>query len=183
MRKNIAIIVVDMINDFVTGRLGSHRAMSIVRNIRRVLDFAKEKELKVIYVQDCHKRSDFELAIWGPHALCGNPASKTIKELAPQKGDILLRKNTYSSFFNTGLDNILKKLKIREIVIMGTSTDICVQHTAADAFFRGFKVVVPKDCVTSIDAKTHSSSLKYMQKMYGARILTSREFIRAYAQI
>lgn len=181
--KSTAIIIVDMINDFVTGKFGSHRAVTIVRNIRRVLDFAKKKELKVIYIQDCHKKGDFELAIWGPHALCGSAASKTVKELAPEKGDILLRKNTYSSFFNTDLERILKKLKIREVVIMGTSTDICVQHTAADAFFRGFKVIVLRDCVTSIDAKTHNSSLKYMQKMYGAKILTSREFIRAYAKI
>ncbi|MBM3253380.1 MAG: cysteine hydrolase [Candidatus Omnitrophica bacterium] len=182
--KNVAIIVVDMINDFVIGKFGSQRAVSIVKNIRKILDFAKDKKIPVIYVQDCHKKGDFELSIWGPHALCGSFGARTIKELVPKKGDILLKKNTLSGFFNTRLKDILKRSMSKDVVIMGISTDICVQHTAADAFFRGFKVIIPKDCVTSIDdAKAHNNSLRYMQRVYGARILSSGEFIKIYDKV
>ncbi|HLB71315.1 MAG TPA: isochorismatase family protein, partial [Candidatus Methanoperedens sp.] len=63
MRK--AIIVVDMINDFVTGKLGSPRAEKIVPGIAALLKEARKQGIPVIYLRDAHTESDKEMGIWG----------------------------------------------------------------------------------------------------------------------
>ncbi|MFN4133639.1 MAG: cysteine hydrolase family protein, partial [Candidatus Hadarchaeales archaeon] len=98
--------------------------------------------------------------------------------LAPAKGEVVLEKHTYSAFFSTGLEEVLRKKGVREVVIGGVVTNICIQHTAADAFFRGFNVTILKDCTAAVDGKTHRDSLEYMKKMYGAKIISAKEFIR-----
>ncbi len=63
--------------------------------------------------------------------------------------DIIVEKNKDSGFFETKLDERLKVLGVDTIVITGMQTQICVQTTAADAYFRGYHVIVPSDGVVS----------------------------------
>jgi nicotinamidase-related amidase len=63
------------------------------------------------------------------------------------------------------------------VVLTGLVTDICVQHTAADAFFRGYKILVPKDCVEAVSDEAQKGSLGYMERLYGAEITTSEELM------
>jgi len=75
------------------------------------------------------------------------------------------------------LDQMLRELKVDTIILTGIVTDICIQHTAADAFFRGYKIIVPKDCVEAVDAATQEAAVKYMKKAYGPEITSSKELI------
>lgn len=174
-----AILVIDMINDFVTGKLGFKRAREIVPNIGRLIDFARSKGLKVIYVCDAHEQGDHELKLWGPHALKGSEGAKVVQELKPTKLDEIVEKHTYSSFFGTRLNDVLQKLGVGELVLTGVVTEVCVQNTCADAFYLGYDLVVLKDCVASPDQKAHRASLDYMRRIFGAKVITSREFIRS----
>ena len=80
-----AILVVDMLNDFVTGAIGCDRARAIVPATARLLAAAREKGVPVIYCNDCHLPGiDRELQIWGDHAIKGTPGAEVIPELTPQ---------------------------------------------------------------------------------------------------
>jgi len=57
-------------------------------------------------------------------------------------------------------------------------TEICIQNSAAGAFFRGYEIAVPEDCVASPDDSVHRASLKYMQRVYGANVTNSNELIK-----
>ncbi len=166
-----AVIVVDMIDDFVYGKFGSERARSVVPCIKKLIESARKKGEPVIYLRDAHKRGDKELGVWGEHAMKGTKGSEIIPELAPQKGDHILEKQTYSSFFGTGLDDILKRHGVEEVVIVGVTTDICVRHTAADAFFKGFDVIIPTDCVQTISDDSQDRALEEMKKLYNAKVV------------
>ena len=100
-----AIIVVDMLNDFVYGALTCDRGKAIVPATARLLEAAREKGVPVIFSNDAHLRNiDRELAIWGDHAIAGTPGAEVIPELKLSEGDYVVPKRRYSGFFQTDLD-------------------------------------------------------------------------------
>jgi nicotinamidase-related amidase len=90
---------------------------------------------------------------------------------------LVIEKNVYSGFYRSGLENYLLENKIDTLIITGVSTDICVQHNVADAFYRGFKSLVVIDGTATIDENTQESALNYMKKIYGAELLDSESII------
>ena len=77
-----AILVVDMLNDFVYGALTCERGKAIVPATARLLDAAREAGVPVIFSNDAHlKGIDRELTIWGDHAIAGTPGAEVIPEL------------------------------------------------------------------------------------------------------
>ena len=172
-----ALIIVDMIHDFVDGKFGSPQARAIVDNIKTLINWAHDNKIPVIYLKDAHGPDDPEIKIWGEHALSETKGSEIIEELTPAKNDIVIPKQTYSGFFRTHLESILNELECKQLILTGVSTNICVQHTAADAFFRGFDIVVVSDATASINEKSHLSALEYMKNIYGAQIKTTKELV------
>lgn len=168
-----AIIVVDMINDFVAGKLGSARARSIVPNVAKLLEKAREQGIPIIYLRDAHTPSDREMDIWGEHAMKGTEASEIVPELKPEKNDIVIEKKWYSGFVGTELPSVLKNLGVDTLVILGVSTDICVQNNVGHAYFSGYRTIVPQDCTASIDERAQEQAIKYMKSIYGAEITSS----------
>ena len=168
-----AIIVVDMINAFVTGKLGGVRAQKIVPNVAALLKKARKQGIPVIYLRDSHTPADKEMGIWGQHAMKGTQGSEIIPELKPEKTDTVIEKRWYSGFVDTRLPEVLKKIGVDTLIFTGVSTDICVQNNVADAYFSGYRTVVPSDCTASIDEGSYEQSLKYMKNIYGTEIITS----------
>lgn len=175
-----AVVVVDMIKDFVTGKFGFQGAQQMVPRLQSVLQRARERGVPVIFTCDSHKGRDPELSLWGEHAMKGTEGARVVPELGPAEGDLVIEKRTYSSFFETKLEKILKKRRVTELILAGVVTNICIQHTAADAFFRGFKVSILSDCTSCPEPAQHSASLKYMREIYGATILTSKELLERW---
>lgn len=169
-----AILVIDMINDFVIGKYGSEQARKIVPVLRRFLNWARVKKIPIVYVQDTHNPKDPELKVWGKHALRNTGSCKTVEELSPGPKDVTVEKNTFSGFYKTKLDLVLKKIKPKELILMGITTDICIRHAAADAFFRGYGLTVVSDCCTALSDEAHRSALEYMKVVYGAKITDSK---------
>ena len=174
-----AVIVIDMLNDFVHGSLKCERAKMIIPNIKRLLDEARRRGIPVIYANDAHvPKVDLEFKLWGEHAVKGTWGARVIDELAPQPGDYVIEKRRYSSFYETSLDLLLRELGVDTVILTGLHTNICVKHTAADAFYRGYKIIVVKDCVQTFSDEDHEWGLRYMEKVYGARIVSLEELLK-----
>jgi len=164
-----AVVVVDMINDFVTGVFKNQRAEKIIPNVRRLLDLARKQKIPVIYASDAHLPDlDKEFGVWPPHAVVGTWGAEIVEELKPKKGDYVIQKRRYSAFQGTDLDQILRELKVDTLIIVGLVTDICIQHTAADAFFHGYRIIVPQDCVEASSAQIQKTAIDYLKKVYGS---------------
>lgn len=173
-----ALVIIDMAKDFVTGKLRCERAQRIVPNIRRLAEAARRSGVPVIFVNDAHLPVDPEMRIWGEHAMRGSEGSQVIDDLAPQPGDYVLEKRVYSAFYETGLDLLLRSLGVDTVILTGLHTHMCVRHTAADAFFRGYKIVVPEDAVEAFTEKDHREGLEYLRMAYGTRITTTEEVLK-----
>lgn len=186
--SRMAVIVVDMLNDFVTGDLKTDRAARIVKPLKKLVEAARNHGVPVIYSNDAHFSTDFEVVEkWGVHAIKGTPGAQVIPELAPTENDFVVEKRVYSGFYETGLDSLLRSLYkgmgVETVILTGLHTHICVRHTAADAFFRGYKIIIPRDGVEAFTREDHEEGLKYLKNIYNAEIKTVKEIINEFEKI
>ncbi len=176
--KGRALLVIDMLEDFV--RPGGPLEVPQTRKIlpalaRRVSRARREKDL-VVYVCDSHGKNDPEFARmgWPPHAVGGTKGAAVVSEIAPEPGDVVVKKKTYSGFFGTALHSVLRRHGIRSVSLSGCVTNICILYTAADAAMRGYDVTVNESVVAGLDAKSHRFALDQMEKVLGVRVIRGR---------
>ena len=174
-----AVVIVDMLDDFVTGALANPRSERIIAPIAELAAGARERGWPVVYSNDAHLPGDFEERVWGPHALAGSAGARVIRALAPQAGDLELPKRVYSGFHETGLDAYLRQHDVDTVVLVGQHTNICIRHTAADALYRGYRIVVPPDGVEAFTREDHESGLAYLVMAYGAELTPVTEVLGA----
>lgn len=166
-----AVILVDFLNDFVTGKLACDRAQAILPQTAKLIEAARKNGVPVIYSNDEHFPGiDRELKLWGDHALIGTEGAKVVHELAPAAGDYIIPKRRYSGFFQTDLHITLQELGVDTCIMTGLHTHMCVRHTSADAFCYGYEIVVAKDATDSFTEKDYLYGLDYLKEVYGARI-------------
>ena len=129
---------------------------------REVLSTARQHGANVLYVNDSHRhnmRVEREFVKRTPHCWENSWGGAVVDELAPLEGDLVVVKRRYSGFFQTDLDLTLRDLDIETVIVMGVVTNICVRSTVHDAFFLGYKVVVPHDCVAATGQREQDSTL------------------------
>ena len=176
-----ALIIVDMLNDFVDGKLSNPKAQAIVEPLQRLLSQAREDGWVVVFSNDAHRPDDPELRIWGPHAMEGTPGADVIPQLAPQDGEIVSPKRVYGAFDGTGLHEQLKEKGVDEVVIAGQHTHICVRHSSYGAQIRGYRIAIPRDAVCAFEGVDQDEALDYLKMAYGAEITTVDELSRVPA--
>lgn len=182
---NKAVILVDMLNDFVTGDLKCERANCIIPKLKKLVKAARKHGIPVIYSNDAHYPQDAEVvAKWGKHAIKGTKGAEIIPELKPTGKDYVVEKRAYSGFYETGLDSLLRSLHkgegVKTIILGGLHTNICVRHTVADAFFRGYKIIIAKDGVEAYTQEDQEQGLKYLEYVYNAKIMAIDKIISEF---
>ncbi len=181
MNKKYAILVVDMLNDFVTGALGCDNAKKIVKPNQELLEEARKNNVPVIFCNDSHlKGIDKELDFWGDHAIRGTKGAEVIPELPIKDNDYVILKRRYSAFFQTDLDLLLKELGVTTVIITGLHTHMCCRHTAADAFQNNYEVIFANECTNSFTDEDYQYGLKYAKETYGANNYTNKELFELF---
>ena len=177
--KTSAILVVDMLNDFVTGALKCERGLAIVPTTAKLLEHARKNKIPVIFCNDAHiPNIDHELKLWGNHAIKGTHGAEVIPELKVSAKDYIVPKRRYSGFFHTDLDLLLKELKVDTVIMTGLHTHMCVRHTSADAYQLGYNVVVASDATDSFTEEDYKGGIRYLKDVYGAEIYTVEELTK-----
>jgi nicotinamidase-related amidase len=176
-----ALVIIDMLDDFVGGALANPRAAAIVPPLERLLAHAREAGWVVVFSNDAHHPDDPELRVWGPHAMAGSPGARVIEALRPEPGprELISEKRAYGAFDGTGLDERLKGFGVNEVVLTGQHTHICVRHSSYGALIRGYQITIPRDAVCAFEGVNEEEALEYLKKVYGARLTTSDELMAA----
>jgi len=182
---NKVVIIIDMLNDFVTGDIKTERAKHPIPALKKLVEASRKHNIPIIYSNDAHYLTDPEVVQrWGNHAIKGTKGAEVIPELKPTAKDYIVEKRTYSGFYETGLDPLLRSLYngegVKAVILGGLHTNICVRHTAADAFFRGYKIIIAKDGVEAFTQEEHEQGLKYLEYTYNAKIMTVDEIIKEF---
>ena len=176
-----ALLVIDVQNEYFTGKLPVTYPRDSFEKILTVMDHALAQRIPVAVIQ--HTNPAPEAATF-KKGTSGWELHDAIKE---QQVDIILEKNLPGSFTGTGLEAWLKENRISTITIAGYMTQMCCDTTARQAFHRGYKVNFLSDATGTLaitnpagsvsDEELHRAVL-VTQAMVFSRVLTSDEWIR-----
>ncbi|MFF5030855.1 isochorismatase family cysteine hydrolase [Nocardia salmonicida] len=109
-------------------------------------------------------------------ALRGTPGAEVVREFLGSN-DVIQERSKDSGFYETDLHDRLQASGVETLVLIGLQTQICIQTTAADAFFRGYVVAVPSDCVFSAVEADRLRALEWLES-YCATVADSTEILR-----
>lgn len=164
-----ALLLIDVLNDFQFPESGKllRYALPAARRIARLRQALKADGIPVIYVNDNFGRwqSDFkeQVARW---------------LLLPQEDDYFVLKPKHSGFYATPLEVLLGYLGVRDLILTGFATDICVVYTANDAYMRDYGLTVVSDCVAAESLPANRLALEQMKSRLKARVVKSNSLLK-----
>ena len=181
-----AFLLIDMQNGFIDGAspLCIAGAAATVPACARALAAAREHGLAVFHVRRAYAAdgSNVEAVRWEAWAEGGRPLSSADpmslacpSELAPAPGEPVVVKPSWSAFFGTDLDALLRARGIGTIVLAGTTTPNCVRSTAYDGLALGFNVAVLRDATSSRSPEAQEANLADMEAA-GIQLIHTDEF-------
>ncbi|MCM3766818.1 cysteine hydrolase family protein [Neobacillus niacini] len=179
-----ALINVDYTHDFVhdagaltCGKPGQEIEGKITSLTKEFIDNGHY----VVFAIDVHDKGDEyhpETKLFPPHNLRGTAGRdlygslQEVYETNKLKENVhYMDKTRYSAFAGTDLEIKLRERGITEVHLVGVCTDICVLHTAVDAYNKGFKIVVYKDGVASFNPAGHEWALGHFEQSLGATVV------------
>jgi nicotinamidase-related amidase len=175
-RSQTALLLIDVINpfDFDGAAAFARKALRPARAIERLRDRATAARIPVIYVNDNFGRWRSEAS--SLVAYCGStdrPGARVVDILKPRKADYVILKSTLSGFYQTPLETMLRLGGVKTLILTGFTSDNCVLFTAADAYMRDFRLVVPRDCISAKTREAHDRAIRTMTQLFGAKTAAS----------
>jgi ureidoacrylate peracid hydrolase len=172
-----ALLVIDMQNDTVhpdgayasTGAAEHAASQGVIPNASSVLTAARAAGAPVLYsrivVHPLPGLSGDNAPIFrmlAPDTFrIGSWGAEIVDELTPEAGDVVLDRTRMSVFNGTGIDNMLRNLGIRTLVVVGAWTNMAVEHTVRDAADHGYEVTVVEDATSSLGPEWQRGALDF----------------------
>jgi ureidoacrylate peracid hydrolase len=167
--ERTAVLIVDMLNEFLEegGRMVLPGGQVLYEPIQRLIDAAHQLNMPVFWLNQTLHPGDklFEKRI--VHCIAGTWGAQVVSALRQGPNDVTVPKRRYSGFFQTDLDLHLRERKIENVIVTGVVTNICVRSTIHDAFFLGYQVYMPVECVAATSPAQQESSLYDIETHYG----------------
>lgn len=175
-RHRQVLLLVDVINDMVFPGSSAlvAQAVPMARRLAALKARAKARGVPCVYCNDNFGRwrSDFRSLV--AHCVRDDvPGRPVATLLQPDDDDYFILKPRHSAFFATPLELLLRDLEADTLVITGIAGNICVLFSANDAYIRGYRVVVPSDCIASNTRADTRRAIQQMQTVLRADVRRS----------
>jgi len=142
----------------------------------KMLKKAEDMDIEKVFSEDCVDPKEY---------VYGNSKHLTFSEIiAPRSSDFFIRKHTFSGFFDTRLDTLLRNLKIENLICVGFKIDVCLLSTMLDALYRNYKVILIRDCTLACELPEEIDDLNFTSRMikwvecFIGPTITSKDFVK-----
>lgn len=183
-----ALLVIDYTIDFVAdeGKLTCGGPGQVIDGYiaEQIRSFVRMGEA-VVFAVDVHDEGDEyhpETRLFPPHNIRGTSGRDLYGEVGEVFAELeksglpdnvrYMDKTRYSAFAGTDLEIFLRARGISQVHLVGVCTDICVLHTAVDAYNKGFNVVVHEPGVASFSEVGHNFAIGHFKDVIGATVVT-----------
>lgn len=181
-----ALVIVDFVVGFADPAHfgGGNIAPAIVQTVA-LLAFARRQHwpvahTRVVYADDGSDAGVFTLKAPSLRKLTEtSPLSQIVPELAPAPGELIVRKQGASAFFDTSLAGWLAFRRVDTVLVAGCTTSGCVRATVVDAMQHNYRTVCVTDCVGDRAIAPHEANLFDMGQKY-ADLMTRAEIEAAW---
>jgi nicotinamidase/pyrazinamidase len=164
LKKGDALLIVDVQNDFLPGgSLAVHGGGNIIAPFNRYIEAAQEKGLPIFATRDWHPPNHCSFkkqgGPWPPHCIVDSKGAEFSAELSlPPSAAVIskgieVKKDAYSGFEGTDLDERLRSAGISRVLIGGLATDYCVLNTVKDAIKHGYEVLLLQDAMAAVNVQ------------------------------
>ncbi len=187
--KDTALIVIDMQRGFLNEESTCYikGAKATVPNCARMIRGCRDMGIPVFFVNRLYRAngSDVEHTRFHGWLKGGKPispgcdesiSSDMPEEFCPCEKDYFIKKPRFSAFFQTELDIVLRRLGVRNVILIGTTTPNCIRTSCYDGISLEYNVAVVSDCTSSATDEIQKSNLRDMENI-GAQIITSEGFL------
>lgn len=162
-----------------------------IEHVNALARLCRDKGCPVIWTYVAYMASGEDCGVWGTRS--DTPDSlQNIKEGSRRAqlderceiagGDIVINKRMASAFFETNLGSLFTWHRVDTVIVTGGSTSGCVRATVVDSLSRGFRTVVPEECVADRHESPHFANLYDMALKY-ADVLPVAEVATALEQV
>ena len=164
LKKGDALLIVDVQNDFLPGgSLAVKGGDNIIAPFNRYIEAAQEKGLPIFATRDWHPPNHCSFkkqgGPWPPHCIVDSKGAEFSAELSlPPSAAVIskgieVKKDAYSGFEGTDLDERLRSAGINRVLIGGLATDYCVLNTVKDAVKHGYEVLLLQDAIAAVNVQ------------------------------
>ena len=177
-KNNTGLLVIDMQNGFChdDGSFGGAMGLDItplkesISGCVELVKAAREKNYPIAFTRYLYKEDYSDGGVLVNDLMPGLAEVDSLKEgtwdveiideLKPAEDEFVLNKNRPSAYYNTGLENWLKENNLKQLIICGVTTSICVETTTRDLSQEDYRVVIASDAVNELEADRHEVALK-----------------------
>jgi ureidoacrylate peracid hydrolase len=193
--RKTALIVIDIQNDYCgpDGKIAKERGLDVselqymIPNLIKFVEQTRDMKLPIIFTQmieDPEYMAENAKLKKAGHSLC-TPDTEGFEyyKIKPEETDYQLIKKSYDSFSNPELERILKKHKIKNLIIVGAYTAVCVDATIRTGFTKGYNIIVPEDLVGMPGERKyqHEAALDVWRLIF-AHVVKSEEIIKLWQE-
>ena len=186
--RSPALLVVDFVNGFTDPEIfGGGNIPEAVAATAPLLAFARAQGMPVVFTRIVYAADGSDLSLWCQKVprlrdlTEDAPASHVVSSLAPEPGEIVIRKTQASAFFGTPLAACLVARGVDSLIVTGCTTSGCVRATVIDAMSMNYRTVVVTDCVGDRALDPHRANLFDMGQKY-SDLMSAAEIIADLSQ-
>ncbi len=176
-KSNVALLLIDVISDFEfeDGAKLFANFLPAARRLAVLRERAIKENVPIIYVNDNFGKWQSNFKSLLEHAAHEKVRGAPVVELLKpdETADYFVLKPKNSGFYSTTLEVLLKHLECQTLILTGVAADNCILFTANDAYLRDFNLIIPSDCVASVDESENKRALKHLKKVVKADIKPS----------
>jgi nicotinamidase-related amidase len=173
---HIALLVVDMQNYFLDP--DEHAFVPsgpvVIPNIKRIMKACREFDIPIICTRHVNTQEDAGMMGIRWHDLIRekDARSEICKDI-PVQDAMVLKKPQFDAFFETELENTLREKGVKQLIITGVMTNLCVETTARSAFIKGFDVILPVDATAAYNYEFHLATFLNYAYMFSRPVKTA----------